>query len=119
MKVKILPPVKLWEMKRNQQFFSYLMDRKGLIQQQSIISVDTVKLGGFLFLHPQFARIDESAKEASIYLNENEEDPVEVQLVPYTYVVGRNGTKVTTKILAIECDPEKSEKIRESNENIW
>ena len=119
MNVKISSPKKIWEMKQNEKLFSYLLDKKWFLQQQEIAAADTIKIGGFLYSHAQFARRDEAAKEVMKRLNEGETELVEVQLPQYTFKLGSGEREIRTRMLAIECDPAKAELVKERIEKAF
>ena len=119
MNIKISSPKRIWEMKQNDKLFSYLVEKKWFLQQQEIAAAETMKIGGFLYSHAQFARRDEAAKEVMARLNEGEKELVEVQLPQYTYKMGGGDNEIRTRMLAIECDPRKADVIKQRIEKAF
>jgi len=66
--------------------------------------------------HCQYTRRDTAANDISTRINENEDDNLPIQLTPHVLWNSKGGSKISTKLLAVEC---AREHIREVKKRIF
>ena len=99
---KILSPIPFWKMKQKQSFLNYLLEKKIFLAVQTLNTYQTVKIGGFIFVHNQIARRDNLLQEINERMNEGCSERIEIQIVPYVFTIGSGKEKIVTRTLAVE-----------------
>ena len=94
----------LLELKRKADFFCTLRQNSVFLEQQLINSVDPIRVGGLLYSHPKFTDGIQAMYHINKGLNEGSDKPVKIQLAAHMMYVGSKGSKVFTRLLAVECD---------------
>ena len=76
------------------------------MDQTYLHTTDNAKIGCLILSHCQFTRRDAATTDLNKRINENESHITPVQLCHYTLRNRKNASKITTKILAVECSRE-------------
>ena len=103
---KISADLPLWKIKIIPNVKNYLNRFQVYISQQYLMTFNNVKVGGLILSHCQWTRRDVASSDLNIRINENETEKTPVQLTPFTMWHGRDETKISTKLLAVECAAE-------------
>ena len=96
----------LWRIKQIPAIKNYLNQCNIYLDQTYLHTTDNAKIGCLILSHCQFTRRDAATTDLNKRINENESHITPVQLCHYTLRNGKNASKTTTKILAVECSRE-------------
>jgi len=96
----------LWRIKQIPAIKNYLNQCNIYLDQAYLYTTDNVKVGCLLLSHCQFTRRDAATKNLNKRINENESLVTPVQLCHYSLRNGKDSSRITTKLLAVECSRE-------------
>ena len=109
---KIISPVPFGTLKNKPSMFKFLQEKKYFIQLQTLKTYDNIKVGGFIFVHNQYVRRDDISQEIKDRINENHDEELNIQLIPYVFTVGEGEEKVITRTMAVETSVEEADEVR-------
>jgi len=102
----------LWQLKQINPIRNYLDEFQVYLDQTFLTTTDNAIVGGMVMSHFQYTRRDVAAKDLSSRINENEEDTLPIQLTPHVLWNSKGGSKISTKLLAVECAREHSREVK-------
>ena len=111
MSFKITSEKRLWQLKSIYGIKNYLAQYNIYLEETFLGTLDNVKVGGLVLTHPQFTRRDTAIHDLNKRLNENEDMVTPIQLSP-TNLWNTNGSKISTKVLAVECAREHAQMVK-------
>ena len=110
--IKVDMKITLLELKRKADFFRTLRQNSVFLEQQLINSVDPTRVGGLLYSHPKFTDGIQAMYHINKGLNERSDKSVKIQLATHMMYGGSKGSKVFTRLLAVECDRRCGEEVK-------
>ena len=91
---------------------NYLNQFNIYLDQTYLSTFDNAKVGGLILSHCQWTRRDVATRDLNVRINENEKDKTPIQLSPYGMWNGKEGNKISTKLLAVECAREHIQTVK-------
>ena len=112
MNFRISCEIPLWKLKNIPPIKNFINQYHIYLDQTYLHTTNTAKVGGLILSHCQFTRRDAATKDLNIRINENEATITPIQLCPYTIWNDKNGSVISTKVLAVECGKENIKEVK-------